>query len=76
MIILITASLSSKIYNKASLREECTFEEIKQHCLDHQSFHDFFFALEVCAGLPVLAYSDTVGEVKEFRASSLSSAAE
>ena len=27
MIILITASLSSKIYNKASLREECTFEE-------------------------------------------------
>ena len=29
MIILITASLSSKIYNKASLREEFTFEEIK-----------------------------------------------
>ena len=29
MVILITASLSSKIYNKASLREESTFEEIK-----------------------------------------------
>ena len=29
MIILITASLSSKMYNKASWREECTFEEIK-----------------------------------------------
>ena len=29
MIILITASLSSKIHNKASWREECTFEEIK-----------------------------------------------
>ena len=29
MIILITASLSSKIFNKASLREECTFEGIK-----------------------------------------------
>ena len=29
MIILITASSSSKIYNKASLREECTFDEIK-----------------------------------------------
>ena len=29
MIILITTSLSSKMYNKASLREEFTFEEIK-----------------------------------------------
>ena len=29
MIILITASLSSKMHNKASLREEFTFEEIK-----------------------------------------------
>ena len=29
MIILITGSLSSKIYNKASWREEWTFEEIK-----------------------------------------------
>ena len=37
MIILITASLSSKIYNKASLREECTFEETKSTLSDHQS---------------------------------------
>ena len=29
MIILITASLSSKMHNKASPREEFTFEEIK-----------------------------------------------
>ena len=29
MIILITASLSSKIFNKASFREECTFEGTK-----------------------------------------------
>ena len=29
MIILITASLSSKMYNKASSREAFTFEEIK-----------------------------------------------
>ena len=29
MIILITASLSSKMYNKASLREEFAFEETK-----------------------------------------------
>ena len=29
MIILITASLSSKIFNKASLREEFTFDKIK-----------------------------------------------
>ena len=29
MIILITASWSSKIYNIASLREECTFDKIK-----------------------------------------------
>ena len=27
--LVLTASLSSKIHNKASLREECTFEEIK-----------------------------------------------
>ena len=29
VIILVTASLSSKMYNKASSREECTFEERK-----------------------------------------------
>ena len=58
MITLITASLSSKIYNKASLREEFTFEE-KKNCLDHQSFHEFSFALEIWTGLTVLDYSDT-----------------
>ena len=30
MIILITASLSSKTYNEASLREECTFQEVEK----------------------------------------------
>ena len=60
MIILITASLSSKMYNKASLREEFTFEEIKSTCcLDYQSFHEFSFALEICSGLFELDYSDT-----------------
>ena len=54
MIIFITASLSSKMYNKASFREEFTFEEINQHCLDHQSFHQFSFALEIYTGLTVL----------------------
>ena len=58
MIILITASLSSKMYNKASLREEFTFEEINQHCLGLQSFHDFAFALEIYTGLTVLDHSD------------------
>ena len=53
MIILITASLSSNTYNKASWCEDWTFEE-NQHCLDHQSFHEISFALEICAGLPVL----------------------
>ena len=61
MIILITASLSSKMYNKASLREKFTF------CLDRQSFHEISFAFEVCevlhelgscTGLTVLDYSD------------------
>ena len=44
MIILITASLSSKI--------------VHQHGLDHQSFHEFSFALEIYTGLPVLDHSD------------------
>ena len=47
------------MYNKASFREEFTFEEIEQHCQDHQSFHDFSFELEIYTGLPVLDYSDT-----------------
>ena len=58
MIILITASLSSKMYNIASLREEFTVEEINQRCLDHQSFHEFCFALEIYTGLPELDHSD------------------
>ena len=29
-----------------------------QHCLDHQSFHEFSFALEIYTGLPVLDHSD------------------
>ena len=57
MIILITASLSSKMYNKSSLREEFAFEN--QHYSDHQSFQEFSFALEMWTGLPVLVYSDS-----------------
>ena len=60
IIILITASLSSKMYKKASLREELTFEEKNQRCLDHQSFHEFSFALEIFSGLPVLDHSFSV----------------
>ena len=70
MIILITASLSSNTYNKASWREELTIKEINQHCPDHQSFHEISFVFEVCevlqephvgsyTGLTVLDYSDT-----------------
>ena len=33
------------MYNKASLREEFTFEAIKLTLLDHQSSHEFSFAL-------------------------------
>ena len=43
MIILITASLSSKIYNKASLREECTFKEIKSTLSRSSIFPWIFF---------------------------------
>ena len=42
MIILITASLSSNTYNKASWREECTFEEIKS-TLSRSSNHSMKF---------------------------------
>ena len=57
MIILITASLSSKKYNKASLREECTFEETISTLSDHQSSQEFSFALETYTGLAVPVYS-------------------
>ena len=46
MIILITASLSSNTNNKASLREEFTFEGIKSTL--------FRSALEIYTGLPYL----------------------
>ena len=32
--------------------------EQAQHCPDHQSFHEFSFALEIWTGLPVLDLSD------------------
>ena len=43
LIILITALLSSKISNKASLREECTFEEIKSTLCRSSIFAWIFF---------------------------------
>ena len=66
MIILITASLSSKMYNKASWWEELTFEEIKSTLSRPSIIHEISFALEVCdvlhelgscTGLTVLDYS-------------------
>ena len=30
----------------------------KQHCLDHQSYHEFSFAFEICTGLSVLDHAD------------------
>ena len=70
MIILITASLSSNTYNKASLRGEFALEEQNQLCPDHESFHEISFAFEVCevlhephvgsyTSLPVFDYSET-----------------
>ena len=68
MIIFITASLSSKIYNKASWREECTFEEIKS-TLSRSSIIPWNFCriwslwgaarTRFVHGSPVLDYSDT-----------------
>ena len=43
MIILITASLSSKIYNIASLREELAFEETKSTFFTPSIFPGIFF---------------------------------
>ena len=45
IIILITASLSSNTWNKASWREELTFEGIKS-TLSRSSFHEISFAFE------------------------------
>ena len=47
MIILITASLSSKIFIRASWLEEWTFEERKS-TLSRSSFHEISFTFEVC----------------------------
>ena len=60
MIILITASLSSKIFNKASWREESTFEEIKLTLSRSSIFPWIFFRVWRCVRVsPVLDYSDT-----------------
>ena len=49
MIILITASLSSSTYNKASWRTELTFEEIKLSLFKSSIIPwDFLFVFEVC----------------------------
>ena len=43
MIILITASVSSKIQNIASLREEFAFEETKSTLVRSSIFPEIFF---------------------------------
>ena len=48
MIILITASLSSNTYNKASWWEDWTFEGINQRCPNHWSLHEISFIFELC----------------------------
>ena len=47
MIIVIAASLFSKIHNKVSLREEFTFEEMESIFFRSSSFHAISFALEI-----------------------------
>ena len=67
-IILITASLSSNTYNKASCWEEVTFERIKSTL--SKSFYEITFVFELCevlnelhvgsdTCLSVLCYSDS-----------------
>ena len=57
---LITASLSSNTYNKASWREEVTFEEIKMNIvLDHHCFHGFFSRWRFVRVSPCLINSDS-----------------
>ena len=46
------------MYNRASLREEFTFEEIKSTFLRSSICHEFSFALEIYTGFPVLDHSD------------------
>ena len=52
MIILITASLSSKIYNRTSLREEFTLEEIKINIVQIFIFPWIFFRVGDSDGSP------------------------
>ena len=52
IIILITASLSSKMYNKAFLREEFTFEEIKSTLSRSSIFPWIFFRFGDLHGSP------------------------
>ena len=52
MIILITASLSSKIYNRASWWEECTFEGIKSTLSRSSIFPGIFFRVGDLYGFP------------------------
>ena len=54
MIILITASLSSKIQSKVSLPEEFTFEELRSTLSRSSIFHKFSFALEFAQVSPFL----------------------
>ena len=54
MIILITASLSSKIFNKVSLREDCMFEEIKSTLSRSSIFPWIFFRVGKLCGSPFL----------------------
>ena len=59
MIILITASLSSKMHNNTSLREEFTFEEIKTTLFRSSIIPWIFFRVGDLHGSPVLDHSDT-----------------
>ena len=59
MIILITASLSSNIYNRASLREEFTSEKIKFTLSRSSIFPWIFFRVGDLEGLTVLDHSDS-----------------
>ena len=59
MIILITASLSSKMYNKASLREEFAFDVSKSTLSRSSIFPWIFFRVGDFSGLTVLDHSDS-----------------
>ena len=78
MIILITASLSSKMYNKASFWVEFTFEEIKSTFSRSSIFPWIFFRVGDFFGLTVLDHShacfreelrrsDPINQAREYR---------